>query len=184
MQWRMPESDERRTPVPSWRTPAPGGPSERRTPVPSERRTPVPATQAFDTDAARAAAATGAALVQAAAIGRAPTEGAPSSPALVSHPSLAAAMAPPARPVLPRPAQPVSLPMSLGDIGDPIPLSWIVRSGAVVGLAIIAAIILSIVSHCTSAPPAPQQPPINRARARAALAPNSVIAGYLQSHST
>jgi serine/threonine-protein kinase len=45
---------------------------------------------------------------------------------------------------LPRTARPVSL----ADVGEPIPLSWIERSGMVIALLIIAAMALAIVAHC------------------------------------
>jgi serine/threonine-protein kinase len=38
--------------------------------------------------------------------------------------------------------------VSLADVADPIPLTWIVRSGVVIGLVIIAAIALAIGAHC------------------------------------
>jgi hypothetical protein len=64
------------------------------------------------------------------------------------------------------PATPVSLEMaplpramragSLADASEPIPLSWIVRSGVVVGLVIVGAIVLAIATHCTGSEPAPR----------------------------
>jgi serine/threonine protein kinase len=48
--------------------------------------------------------------------------------------------------------------VSLADVGEPIPLGWIVRSGVVTGLVIIGAIVLAIASHCGGAEPAAQLP--------------------------
>jgi hypothetical protein len=45
---------------------------------------------------------------------------------------------------LPRAARAVSF----ADVGDPIPLTWIVRSGVVIGAVLIGAIALSIGAHC------------------------------------
>ncbi|HSS01574.1 MAG TPA: hypothetical protein VLM79_31160, partial [Kofleriaceae bacterium] len=38
--------------------------------------------------------------------------------------------------------------VSLADVSEPIPLTWIVRSGVVIGVAIVIAIILAIATHC------------------------------------
>ena len=43
--------------------------------------------------------------------------------------------------------------VSLADVTEPIPLTWIVRSGVVIGLVIIAAIGLAIGAHCRGAEP-------------------------------
>jgi hypothetical protein len=43
--------------------------------------------------------------------------------------------------------------VSLADVTEPIPLTWIVRSGVVIGLVIIAAIALAIGAHCRGAEP-------------------------------
>jgi serine/threonine protein kinase len=60
---------------------------------------------------------------------------------------------------LPRAAQPVSL----GDAGEPIPLTWIVRSSVLVGAVIVVAIMLSAVTRCTtSEPPAKAATPSQR----------------------
>jgi eukaryotic-like serine/threonine-protein kinase len=50
---------------------------------------------------------------------------------------------------LPRAARAVSL----ADVTEPIPLTWIVRSGVVIGLVIIAAIALAIGAHCRGSEP-------------------------------
>ena len=39
--------------------------------------------------------------------------------------------------------------VSLADVGEPIPLTWIVRSGVVIGLVIVAAIVLAIAARCS-----------------------------------
>ena len=63
------------------------------------------------------------------------------------------------------PLPPATRAVSLADVSEPIPLTWIVRSGVVVGLVIIGAIVLAIAAHCggsepSSTPPAPVvQPP-------------------------
>jgi hypothetical protein len=49
--------------------------------------------------------------------------------------------------------------VSLAEVGEPIPLTWIVRSGVVIGLVIVAAIVLAIAARCSgssssSRPPA------------------------------
>jgi serine/threonine-protein kinase len=43
--------------------------------------------------------------------------------------------------------------VSLGDVSEPIPLSWIVRSGVVIGLVIVVAIALAIAARCTASEP-------------------------------
>jgi eukaryotic-like serine/threonine-protein kinase len=49
--------------------------------------------------------------------------------------------------------------VSLADAGEPIPLSWIVRSGVLIGLVIIAAVVLALATHCgRSAPSATSVP--------------------------
>jgi serine/threonine-protein kinase len=52
---------------------------------------------------------------------------------------------------LPRAARAVAL----ADAAEPIPLSWIVRSGVVIGLVIVVAIALAIAARCTASEPAP-----------------------------
>jgi hypothetical protein len=37
---------------------------------------------------------------------------------------------------------------SLADVSEPIPLTWIIRSGVVIGLVIVGAIVLAIAAHC------------------------------------
>jgi len=49
---------------------------------------------------------------------------------------------------------------SLADVSEPIPLTWIIRSGVVIGLVIVGAIVLAIAAHCggsesTSSLPSP-----------------------------
>jgi len=84
-----------------------------------------------------------------------PAAPAPSSPATSSPatPLPAAALPAPQLSVemaqLPRAVRAVSL----GEIGEPIPLTWIVRSGVVIGLGIIAAIALAIGAHCRGSEP-------------------------------
>jgi serine/threonine-protein kinase len=43
--------------------------------------------------------------------------------------------------------------VSLADVSEPIPLSWIVRSGVVIGFVIIVAIALAIAARCTASGP-------------------------------
>ncbi len=48
--------------------------------------------------------------------------------------------------------------VSLADVSEPIPLTWIIRSGVVIGLVIVGAIVLAIAARCggsesTSSPP-------------------------------
>jgi Protein kinase domain len=38
--------------------------------------------------------------------------------------------------------------VSLADVSEPIPLTWIIRSGVVIGLVIVGAIVLAIAAHC------------------------------------
>jgi serine/threonine-protein kinase len=45
--------------------------------------------------------------------------------------------------------------VSLADVSEPIPLSWIVRSGLVIGLVIFVAIALAIAARCTASGPSP-----------------------------
>jgi len=52
---------------------------------------------------------------------------------------------------LPRAARAVAL----GDASEPIPLSWIVRSGVVIGFVIVVAIGLAIAARCTASEPSP-----------------------------
>jgi serine/threonine-protein kinase len=70
------------------------------------------------------------------------TSGAVSGPTRL--PNSAATPLPAAVVALPRAARSVSL----ADVTEPIPLTWIVRSGVVIGLVIIAAIALAIGAHC------------------------------------
>ena len=44
--------------------------------------------------------------------------------------------------------------VSLADVGEPIPLTWIVRSGFLIGLVIVGAIVLAIATHCGGSEPA------------------------------
>ena len=54
--------------------------------------------------------------------------------------------------------------VSLADVVEPIPKSWIVRSGVFVALVIVGAIVLAIATHCGSSrstsPPASVAPPV------------------------
>jgi hypothetical protein len=50
---------------------------------------------------------------------------------------------------LPRAARVVTL----AERGEPIPLTWIVRSGVLMGVMIIAAIALAVASHCIGSAP-------------------------------
>jgi len=59
------------------------------------------------------------------------------------------------------PLPPASRAGSLADVSEPIPLTWIVRSGVVVGLAIIGAIVFSIAAHCGGSEPS--SPPTSSA---------------------
>jgi serine/threonine protein kinase len=45
--------------------------------------------------------------------------------------------------------------VSLAEVTEPIPLTWIVRSGVVIGLAIAVAIVLAIATHCRGSEPRP-----------------------------
>jgi hypothetical protein len=45
---------------------------------------------------------------------------------------------------------------SLADVGEPIPLTWIVRSGVVIGVVIVLAIGLAIATHCRGSEPKPR----------------------------
>ena len=95
----------------------------------------------------------------------------PAGPATAAAGTTPPPQAGPGQPTTPLPtttgplrARPVSLELapvprtiravSLGDAGEPIPLTWIVRSGAVIGLVIIAAIALAIAAHCGGSEPA------------------------------
>jgi hypothetical protein len=54
--------------------------------------------------------------------------------------------------------------VSLADVSEPIPLTWIVRSGVLVGLVIVGAIVLAIATHCGGATPNPiPKPPAGSA---------------------
>jgi serine/threonine-protein kinase len=55
---------------------------------------------------------------------------------------------------LPRPARMVSL----AEVSEPIPLTWIVRSGLVIGVVIVAAIALALVKQCAGDPTPPVAP--------------------------
>jgi serine/threonine-protein kinase len=92
--------------------------------------------------------------------------GAPASAATPPPGALASAATPPpgalASAATPLPGAPVvaaaAMPraaraVSLADITEPIPLTWIVRSSVVIGLGIIAAIGLAIGAHCRGAEP-------------------------------
>ncbi|HEX4422391.1 MAG TPA: protein kinase [Kofleriaceae bacterium] len=48
--------------------------------------------------------------------------------------------------------------VSLADVAEPIPKTWIMRSGVFVALAILAAIVLAFVKHCSGSEPATTQP--------------------------
>jgi len=45
--------------------------------------------------------------------------------------------------------------VSLAEVGEPIPLAWIVRSGVLAGLVVVVALVLAIGTHCTRTPPSP-----------------------------
>jgi serine/threonine protein kinase len=64
----------------------------------------------------------------------------------------------PAASATPMPLERAQLPramrtVSLSEVSEPIPLTWIVRSGVVVGLVIIGAIVLAITKHCSGDAP-------------------------------
>ncbi|HEX3757099.1 MAG TPA: protein kinase [Kofleriaceae bacterium] len=96
----------------------------------------------------------------------------------------------PGRAATPLPAAVVALPraarsVSLADVTEPIPLTWIVRSGVVIGLVIIAAIALAIGAHCRgrgepaarSAASAPAAEPSGKAEAAGKPEPGKPEAG-------
>jgi serine/threonine-protein kinase len=82
------------------------------------------------------------------------------------------------------PSTPVSLEMaplprairavSLAEVGEPIPLTWIVRSGVVIGLVIVAAIVLAIAARCSGSSSSPR--PTARATVGAQASPGSSAA--------
>jgi hypothetical protein len=69
----------------------------------------------------------------------------------------------PGRGPLPRAARAVSI----ADVDEPIPLTWILRSGVVIGLVFIAAIALAIAAHCGATDQA-AKPPGTRAESGSA----------------
>jgi len=48
--------------------------------------------------------------------------------------------------------------VSLADVSEPIPLTWIIRSGVVIGLVIVGAIVLAIAAHCGGSESTPTPP--------------------------
>jgi tRNA A-37 threonylcarbamoyl transferase component Bud32 len=69
-------------------------------------------------------------------------------------PASAATPLPSAAPAIAAAAMPrAARVVTLADMTEPIPLTWIVRSGVVIGLVIIAAIALAIGAHCRGAEP-------------------------------
>jgi hypothetical protein len=123
----------------------------------SRSPSPVPRAQATagaaTTGVATRSAATASATASAATRGAATASAAPTT-AMPATSSLAAAsleIAP-----LPRAMRAVSL----AEVSEPIPLTWIVRSGVLIGLVIIAAVVLALATHCgASGPSAPTSKP-------------------------
>jgi len=77
---------------------------------------------------------------------------------MTSAASLAASLVTPAAPAGPVSLAMASLPraarvVTLAERGEPIPLTWIVRSGVLMGVMIIAALALAVASHCIGSAP-------------------------------
>jgi serine/threonine-protein kinase len=87
---------------------------------------------------------------------RTPVPGMPETPAPVpaTTGSLSAAAAAPASAER-APRSRASHTTSIADVSEPIPLTWIVRSGVVIGLVIVGAIVLTIATHCGGSQPTP-----------------------------
>jgi hypothetical protein len=60
--------------------------------------------------------------------------------------------------------------VSLADVSEPIPLTWIVRSGVVIGLVIVVAIVLAIAGRCNGSDPRPAARSAAGSSERAAIA--------------
>jgi hypothetical protein len=66
---------------------------------------------------------------------------------------------------------------SIADVGEPIPLTWIVRSGVVIGVVIVVAIGLAIATHCRGSEPAKPLPGASAGSASRSEVPARTLAG-------
>lgn len=80
-----------------------------------------------------------------------PSSPPPAQGAVTATPVPGAAGSPGSRELAPLPR--ATRAVSLADVSEPIPLSWIVRSGVVIGFVIVVAIALAIAARCTASGP-------------------------------